>query len=647
MADTTALRPASRADESYFENLRKACSTTVQHRLLRSAEYYGRAAADARELWGDKGSLCVVHASIHQSNQLTAYAEANRAASDAVRTRLEAHRLLGECRRILNTRLSANTSLVGRCFAVEEDFYGRYNIMVLDAAGGGLSSRDRSSYFTSIKGLVGYDACLLAATSSLGLAYPAVFTRGAQPSPVTDEERKEMQAFGLRCVSIMATAKHRTGSTEMYAADYIRKLLARNVLEQSAALSAALIRALGDPSSAALLAAAIAGALNSVGSPRRAAAAGAAPAAAELLRLHAPDAHAAVRLVTFATSLARADASAADQLRAGGCAAGARAARARLAPGDRPASDALIAALADPRGGGGVDPAARFAAASAAATRSARSFARNDFGDAAAAGAAALAHLDAMQQQPQQRQQQQQPQPPAEDEAAAVRAEEQLFWASSALHSSQPAQLPPIVAALRAAAAFAALHGQVGRGHSAAMRHGDILLILGQALASSGSFAEARAVLTAAAAEMGVDHPEGGWQAHGALGQLCLVDGSDASAAAEHYQNGFQAARCDAGRVSMCVCAANAAEQGGDREAAARWHTLLGPIAADPQDCPVCLAAMAPGMATPFGDAPLEVIHCKHVLHAACLAATRGGACPVCRAAVATIPAAAGAGPAG
>lgn len=132
----------------------------------------------------------------------------------------------------------------------------------------------------------------------------------------------------------------------------------------------------------------------------------------------------------------------------------------------------------------------------------------------------------------------------------------------------------------------------------------------------------------------------GGWQAHGALGQLCLADGSPLADALACFDRGLAAAGGDVGRVAMCVCAANAAERGGDAGAAARWRRLVGPLALATQ-CPVCLEPLRPGEPSAGGDrGRLEVLHCRHVLHAACMdaaaSAGRGAECPVCRAGVAT-----------
>ena len=187
----------------------------TQGRLLRAAEYFGRAAADARALWGDKGELCVVQAYLQQSNAVVAQAQWTAEADDAMPLWLEAHRLLAECRRILNARLSANTCLVGRCFAVEEDFCARYSILrldskVLDSSRGeeppGQSSKRKARWSAKggVKREVGYEFCMEAAFHGLRFAY-TIFFPGVRPPPLSAEERQKAHAFALRCVGIMAT----------------------------------------------------------------------------------------------------------------------------------------------------------------------------------------------------------------------------------------------------------------------------------------------------------------------------------------------------------------------------------------------------------------------------------------------------------
>ena len=98
-------------------------NAATQRRCLRAAEYFGRAAAEARALWGDKAELIVVHAKLQQNGMLVAHARTFTAVGDAAPLWLEAYRNVEEVCRILNARLAANTCLHGRCFEVEEDFY--------------------------------------------------------------------------------------------------------------------------------------------------------------------------------------------------------------------------------------------------------------------------------------------------------------------------------------------------------------------------------------------------------------------------------------------------------------------------------------------------------------------------------------------
>ena len=194
-----------------------------QRRVLRAAEYYGRAAADARVLWGDKGALCVVCVLIRQSNVLVEHVRVTASADDATPLWLEAQRLLAECRRILNSRLSANTCLVGRCFAVEEDFFVRYNVMVVSTVVSKALTSEQRANLVRVKRQVGYEACMETAYAGLQFAYSA---------PLMVKERAEMQAFALRCVGIMATATHPSIVGEQHFAKLIRDLLASNHLEQ-------------------------------------------------------------------------------------------------------------------------------------------------------------------------------------------------------------------------------------------------------------------------------------------------------------------------------------------------------------------------------------------------------------------------------
>ena len=127
--------PSPEAVDFFFELLHKATSALHQCRVLRSAEYFERAASEAVELWGDKAALCVVHANLRQCGLRNDLARATTATGCAAPHWLEAQRLLAECRRILNARLSANTCLAGRCYPVEEDFYVRFNAMLIKVAG--------------------------------------------------------------------------------------------------------------------------------------------------------------------------------------------------------------------------------------------------------------------------------------------------------------------------------------------------------------------------------------------------------------------------------------------------------------------------------------------------------------------------------
>ena len=144
----------------------------LQSRLLRAAEYFGRATSAARVVWGDKGEPCVVHALHWKRSMLSDQARATAAVDDAAPLWLEAQRLVAECRRILNARLSANTCLVERCFAVEEDFYVRYNVMLVEKGRGvaALTSEQRESIRLSLKRRVGYKACIETAHAGLQFA---------------------------------------------------------------------------------------------------------------------------------------------------------------------------------------------------------------------------------------------------------------------------------------------------------------------------------------------------------------------------------------------------------------------------------------------------------------------------------------------
>ena len=231
MATQAVLSPE--AVQAFFALLGRAIRSMTQRRLLRAVEYFGRVAADSRLLWGDKVALCVVHAKHRHSFVLVAQAQATITVNEAAPLWREAQRLLAECRCILNARLAANTCLVGRCFAVEEDFFVRYNVMLMEAGGVALTTQEKAA-FRSVKREVGYEACIDAAELGLRFAYPAALLAGAQvkPPPLTGEERNETQAFTLRCVGIMATATRIHESCHQSFAKVVRDLLASNDLEQ-------------------------------------------------------------------------------------------------------------------------------------------------------------------------------------------------------------------------------------------------------------------------------------------------------------------------------------------------------------------------------------------------------------------------------
>ena len=228
VAATQEPPPYPEAVEALFNLLGKAYSATLQSRCLRAAEYYGRVASDARALWGDKGALCVVHALCEQSYMLACHAKATATGvGDLVPLWLEAHQLVAECRRILNARLSANTCLLGRCYAVEEDFYARNQLMIVEVGGRmELTSEQRAAGYVRLKRDVGYQACMETVCAGLRFAYPAFSSRKVQP--LTGEERSETHAFALRCVGIMAFC----GKSDGRFAELVRNLLASNHLEQ-------------------------------------------------------------------------------------------------------------------------------------------------------------------------------------------------------------------------------------------------------------------------------------------------------------------------------------------------------------------------------------------------------------------------------
>ena len=232
MADA-ATEMTQESVDSLFALLGKGVSAVSQQRLLRAAEYFGRAASAARTLYGNK-VLSVVLAHLQQSTCLAKHAQvsawaADAAAADAAQLWVETRPLLAECRRILCARLSDNTCLLVRCFAVEEDFYARYAILVVGKLG---VTSGLNALCERTKRELGYDTCMQATYNFIGFAYPAA-AFGAQPSPLTGKERKEAQAFALRCVGIMATATHQTKSPmEVQFAEQIRDLLTSNYLEE-------------------------------------------------------------------------------------------------------------------------------------------------------------------------------------------------------------------------------------------------------------------------------------------------------------------------------------------------------------------------------------------------------------------------------
>ena len=221
--------PSPEAVNALFELVRKASSATSLLRYLRAAEYYKLATTSARALWGNAGSLCLVYMLLQWFTQLVSHLQASTVIDEA--TWLEAQRLLAECRRILSARLSANTCLVGRCVAVEEDFFVRYNVMLFESDGETMSA-DAKAQLQRVKGRVGYDAIMQAARKSLFLVYPDLIFDGVPPPPLMGDERCEAQDFALRCVGIMATVTHVTRSFEIAFVPQIRDLLAGNYLEE-------------------------------------------------------------------------------------------------------------------------------------------------------------------------------------------------------------------------------------------------------------------------------------------------------------------------------------------------------------------------------------------------------------------------------
>lgn len=144
---------------AFFNLFERAMSVNLQGRFLRAAEYFGRAASAARALWGDKGELCFVHMSLWKRSTLLSHTQSMTAVDGAAPLLLEAQHLLGECRRSLNVCLSANTCL---CFEVEEDYFYRYNVVVVKAGGLALAAELKAAC-SNLKRDVGYEACMEAA----------------------------------------------------------------------------------------------------------------------------------------------------------------------------------------------------------------------------------------------------------------------------------------------------------------------------------------------------------------------------------------------------------------------------------------------------------------------------------------------------
>ena len=124
---------------------------------------------------------------------------------------------------------------MGRCFAVEEDFYARHKVIIHAVGGGAALTAVEKVAIWSMKVEVGYDACLDAAYRGLEFAYPGASLTGVRPldcPPLSDKERHETQAFALRCVGIMATALRIGTGSERALAKQIRDLIASIHLEQ-------------------------------------------------------------------------------------------------------------------------------------------------------------------------------------------------------------------------------------------------------------------------------------------------------------------------------------------------------------------------------------------------------------------------------
>ena len=165
MADTTATPQRSHAEavHSFFQLFEKGRGVAAQASEHQSKNAVCAPQSTSRSLWGDNGLLCVVHIHLLRSGMLMNYAQAT-AADDAAPARLEAQRLVAECRHILKSRLSANTCLIGRCFAVEEDFFVRFNTLMVENGHGCLTAltsittesknieRQESSWLRSLHG---------------------------------------------------------------------------------------------------------------------------------------------------------------------------------------------------------------------------------------------------------------------------------------------------------------------------------------------------------------------------------------------------------------------------------------------------------------------------------------------------------------
>ena len=221
--------PSPDAVQAFYELFQKGASASSQRRFLRAAEYFGRAASAARALCGENGGHCVVHALLWQSGVLIDHLQTSGSLDGAMW--LEAQRLVAECRRILNARLSANTCLVGRCFAVEEDFFARYALIMAEVAGLALNP-NIEALAQSMKGEVGCDACMTTAVRGFAFVYPGSLFGPAHPRiELNGVALKEAQTFVLRCVGNMSTARHSARTSERKFAEEVRDLLASDRLE--------------------------------------------------------------------------------------------------------------------------------------------------------------------------------------------------------------------------------------------------------------------------------------------------------------------------------------------------------------------------------------------------------------------------------